>query len=234
MLRLDDLPIGYKTSPPDNSSDDNVPAGVLTKFAACVKVPKAAAASLLDNTSTASQPNVEADFETDAGSLKETDIDSNVELDRSSKDISAPVVLFSAKSALGCWKQLFQTEFVHDPTSGPKSRFGAVVPLSMGSIHDEALALQVRFSVSTPKRTVPVDLDLYFVGRGRAGISLSGTWIGGHPDTGLEQSLVEAIFGRLKAASDSRSATGGRGDARGSRSANRARRSAMSSALRGR
>jgi hypothetical protein len=198
-LHITDLPVGYKSTPPGDSSDD-VPPAVLAKFAACVHVPKAEAADFLNNHPDAKAPTIEVDFAKDEGSLRETDFENDVELDRSSVDISRPFDLLGAKRALPCWQELFHAAFTE--TAPKNATVGAleVTSLPIGGVGDRGAAFRATVSLTTSGITVPVSLDFYFVGRGRAGISLFGSGIGHAVDPALERALLRKVVGRLDAA----------------------------------
>ena len=149
VLRLADLPAGYKATPHDNSSNDKIPAAVAQKFAACAHVPKSEIESFMNGDHKADQPSADSpDFDlTDSSTLSQTSFQNNVEIDRSSKDLSAPLALLGAESAQKCWKDLFQAAFDETAPTGGLVKDLAIIPLPTKSLGDQAAAFEARVTL---------------------------------------------------------------------------------------
>jgi hypothetical protein len=200
VLRLGDMPAGYKASPSSNSPDDDIPQPVLSKFATCAKVPKAKIASLLNTHPDPSKPSVDSpDFDSNDASVgTSTSFQNNVELDRSSKDLSEFLEFLGAKSALKCWRALFKSVFEATAAPGDSVRGLTVVGLPSPSMGDESAAFGVRVTVSGSTRAVKAYLDFYLVRRGRAAITLVASGIGQRVDSSLALSLLQTVDDRVK------------------------------------
>ena len=206
VLQLSDLPAGYKGSPHDSSGSDKIPNAVAAKFGTCAHMPAAEITKLMNGDHQADQPSANSqDFAlTGSSALTQTSISNTVELDRSSKDLSDPLDLFGASRALPCWKDLFQAAFNATAPSGGSIKGLSVFALPTKSLGDQAAAFEARVDISTSASVVPVTvtayLDLYFVRRGRAGVTLLGSGIGTRIPPTLERSLVQKVLDRLDAA----------------------------------
>jgi hypothetical protein len=203
VLRPEDMPAGYKATPHNGSSSDKIPSAVAQKFATCAKVPKSEIESFMNGDHKADQPSADSpDFNgLEASSLSQTSFANNVEIDRSSKDLSAPLELLGAESAQKCWKDLFQAAFDETAPAGGLVKDLAIIPLPTDSLGgDQAAAFEARVTLAGADRTVKAYLDFYLVRRGRAGITLLASGIGKRVPPVLEQQLVHKVVDRLKAA----------------------------------
>jgi hypothetical protein len=199
VLRLTDLPDGYKATPHDNSSGDDSPPAVEAQFVKCSGLPK----KFLDTTND-DQPNADSpDFT--KGSVASGDfvqIQSNVELDRSSKDISAPLALLREAKTVKCFGPALSAEFSQGLKSTPGVSLShvSVVSVDAGSIGDQSAGLEGRVTMSTLGLSFPVAFDFYVVRRGRAAATLDVTGIGKKLDTATAAKLLRAMVDRLGAA----------------------------------
>jgi hypothetical protein len=202
VLRLGDLPAGYKGAPHSKSSGGDVPQSVLDKFATCAKVPKSKIAHLMNGNDDPSKPSADSpDFDLkDASTGVSSSFENNVEADRSSEDVSEPLDLLAAKSALECWKDLSRSVIEETAPPGGSVRDLSVVSLPIGKIGDQSAAFEVRVTLSGSARTVKAYLDFYLVRSGRAGISLVASGINQRVDSSLALSLLRTVVSRLKGA----------------------------------
>jgi hypothetical protein len=198
VLRRSDLTAGYKQIPPNPSSDDDFPPAVLTKFASCAHLSKEQAKKFFDQAQV-KQPQAESHFMKKDGELLETDFDNTVELDRSAHDISEPFDLLKQTPAK-CWQGLFEAAFAQSPPEGATVSGVKVTSLSTLGLGDQALAFRVGVNISAPGLTVRSTIDLYFVGRGRAGVTLTATGVGRPADPAFERSMLEKVLQRVDAA----------------------------------
>ena len=200
VLKLADLPSGYKGTPHKTDSSNDTPAPVLRKFASCAKVPQAKIDQLLNGKTDPKEVEVNApDFaQRDASTGFSTTFENSVDLERSSKDLQEPFDLFTAQSAFPCWKDLFRSVFVHSTGTGASIRDLSIVPISTGKIGDQSGGFGVRLTVAGKARSVNAYIDLYLARSGRAGISLLATGIGERVDTSLALSLLQTVADRMK------------------------------------
>src|SRR5262249_44582212 len=121
VLRLSDLPRGYKATPSDSSdSSDDIPAAPLAKFATCAHASVAEAGDFLNDHPKPDVPSVKSDFSKNEASLNETDLESRVDMHRSASDLAGPLALLTAR--VSCWRDLFQAAFTQTaPKNTPVS-----------------------------------------------------------------------------------------------------------------
>jgi hypothetical protein len=202
VLRPGDLPAGYKASPHQTSSSNKIPQSVARKFATCAHIPEAEIVSLMNGTHEPDKPSADSpDFaKSDSVTRFDVTFENNVEIDRSSKDLSVPLDRFGAKRALPCWKALFQAAFDQTQPTGASYRDLSVTSLPISRLGDQSAAFEARVTISASGRSVNTYLDFFLVRRGRAGISLLATGIGVRVDLSLERSLLNTVVGRLSAA----------------------------------
>lgn len=200
VLAADDLPLGYTGAPHVNSDDSDPSQAVQDAFAKCSGFPK----RLLDNKNT-DQPNVDAPDYTKGkiGEGPATEVDSSIEMDRSSKDISEPLAHLADPKAAKCFAPLFNAVFKQGLGSNPKVSFGAVTveKLDVGSIGDQRAAFQGHVSVSAGGVSLPIEFNLYFVRSGRAIVVLTALGYSTTFDKALAEKLLKTMVDRLKAAS---------------------------------
>jgi hypothetical protein len=202
VLKLSDLPSGYRATPHKSDPSNDAPKSVLKKFAACAKIPESKADELINGTDNdPSAPSVDSPdliFDDQESGIRYR-FENTVEIDRSSTDIAEPLDLLAGKDVLPCWKDVFRNAFQQDPTD-PEEKVGgiAVSPIDIGDVGDKWVAFEVRALVSNGTRRVKVFFDAYFVQSGRAGISLVASGIGKSVDHELSLFLVKAVTDRLK------------------------------------
>jgi hypothetical protein len=194
VLKLTDLPVGYESKPASDSESD-VPKAALVQFASCMHMSKADAAEFLNGADEDDQPSAEADFEYDSPT-GQTSFESQVELDRTSADISRPFETLDNGDP-ACWKDLFDAAFREDVPKGTTIGPTTVTELETSGLGDQAEAFRAEVVVTSRGRSVPVTLDFYFVGHGRAGISLFGSGIGRAVEPSFERLLVQTVVDRL-------------------------------------
>jgi hypothetical protein len=196
VLTSNDLPAGYTGVPHDESSSIDVPPAVDKKFAACSGLPK----RFLD-TSKDDQPNSDSpDFSKGRiGQGAATEIDSSVELDRSSKDISEPLSHLS--TAAKCFEPVFRALFAGgNATPGVRFTDLSVSSLEVDSVGDQSAAFQGSITVSGSARSIVVSFDLYFVRTGRAIVTMTTLGYDTEVSRALAKSLLQTMVDRLKAA----------------------------------
>jgi hypothetical protein len=202
VLKLSDLPAGYKASPHEDASEDDFSQADLQEFATCAKVPKSMVAELLTGVDDPSAPSADSpDFEqSDPATGFSTSFENSVGIERSSKDISEPIKVLGATSALKCWRALFKSQLERMAPPGGSVRDLTVVGLPSPAVGDESTAFGIRVTVSGAQRTIKAFVDIYLVRRGRAGISLSASGIGERVDSSLALSLLHTVDDRVKEA----------------------------------
>ena len=197
LLTADDLPLGYTGAPHDNSSTNDPPKAVQDAFVACSGFPK----RLVDE-KTADPPHAAApDFtKGEIGRGSATEVDSSIELDRSSKDISGPMSHLSDPKAAKCFEPLFSSIFQQGQASEPKVSFSkvSVVKLDAGSVGDQSAAFQGHVTISGNGLSIPIEFDLYFVRSGRAVVELTTIGYTAPFDKTLAEKLIKTMIGRLK------------------------------------
>lgn len=198
LLTADDLPLGYTGVPHVNSEDSAPPQAVQDAFVKCSGFPK----RLVDPNKN-DQPNADApDFSKGKiGQGRATEVDSSIELDRSSKDISEPMTQLSDPKAAKCFEPLFKSTFQQGLGSDKSVSFGnvSVVALKVGSVGDQAAAFQGRVTVSGNGVTLPIEFNLYFVRSGRAVVELTAIGYSTSFDTTLAEKLVKTMVDRIAA-----------------------------------
>jgi len=199
VLTASDLPAGYKGTPHKKSSGDDIPTAVETKFLACTHLPKR-----FINDSGDKQPNADApDFAKGTlGQGASTEIESSVELDRSSNDIKDPLSHLSGSNAAACFKPFFQAALNTSlsGTSGVTIAPVKMTVLDLGSVGDQSGAFQGRTTVSGPSASITFEFNLYFVRTGRAGVFMLTIATNAPFDQTLAKSLLSTMVGRLGAA----------------------------------
>lgn len=200
VLTANDLPAGYAGTPHDNSSP-NTPAETAAekKFATCSGLPKRFIDSKDDG-----QPNADSpDFKKgEIGQGVATEIDSSVELDRSSNDIKDPLSRLTGTGAANCFKPFFEAVLKESLAGTPGVTLAplAVTVLDLGSLGDQRSGFQGRSSVTGPGGSISFEFNFYFVRTGRAIVSMVAIGFGGPIDQALAKSLLTTMVGRLKAA----------------------------------
>ena len=201
VLRLSDLPAGYKGTPHDESPDDTPPA-VLKKFAACIHVPKSELEQLFSNAKNPNKPSVDApDFQLDVSRLQQASFQNSVEVDRTTKEISEPLTLLAAPTAINCWKAFFAAAVSAGAPADGSIKSVTVAALPDPKVGDQATAFEARMQITASGITVPLYFDFYLARRGRAGVSLLGLGTGMQIDHALEVALLGKVVHRLAPAS---------------------------------
>jgi hypothetical protein len=204
VLKRSDLPAGYKASPHDDDPSDDTPEPLLRKFAACAKIPKARIAEFLNSAPDPNEVEVNApDFSiSDPATKYSLTFENSVDFERSAKDVTEPLAIFTAKRALPCWRDLFQHVFASTVAKDHTSiRNVNVVTLPTGRIADETSGLGISATVVGAARAVDLHLDIYFAGSGRAVTSLLATGIGVRANPALALSLLRKVAVRLEGTS---------------------------------
>jgi hypothetical protein len=196
VLTLSDLPPGYKGTPHEKSSGDDIPKKVEQKFLACTHLPK----RFIDD-SNDDQPNADSpDFAKGNPATGATEIQSSVEIDRSSKDISEPLAYLKNDNMPGCFQPFFHAalaaSFKDDPRFSVRSV--TVKSISAGSAGDEGAGFQGRIAIGSPIGPLVVYFDLFFVRTGRAGVSLLAIGFREPAGLDLEQELLATMVRRLE------------------------------------
>ncbi len=200
LLAADDLPLGYTGAPHVNSDDSDPPRAVQDEFAKCSGFPK----RLLDAKNT-DQPHADApDYSKGKiGQGPATEVDSGIEIDRSSKDISEPLAHLADAKAAKCFAPLFNAIFKKGLGSDSSVSFSAatVDKLAVGSIGDQQAAFRGHVTVSGTGVSIPIEFSLYFVRWGRAIVQLTALGYSTTFDKSLAEKLLGTMVDRVKAAS---------------------------------
>jgi len=197
LLKLSDLPPGYKGAPHSNSSNGDIPPRVIQKFVACTHLPKRFVDDKSDD-----QPKADApDFT--SGNIRTgaaTEIDSSVEIDRSSKDISEPLGLLANGNTAHCFQPFFDAALAQGLKGAPGFSIQRVTVKSIpaGSAGDQGAGFQGQMTLGTPVGSMVVYLDFLLVRTGRAAINLTGIGFREPVALDLEHELLATIVGRLK------------------------------------
>ena len=196
VLSLHDFPLGWTSSPHDNSGSD-VPAPVEKQFEACTHIPK----RFLDDKNDA-QPSVDSpDFaKGTVGAGPAAMIQSSVEIDRAPADISAPLSYLSAPRTVACFGPFFRASFQQALKSEPGVAFTnfGIRALSVGSIGDQSAGFQGRVTLTGAHASIFVEFNLYFVRTGRAIVMLSAVTFSVPFDQSFAQTLLDKMVCRLK------------------------------------
>jgi hypothetical protein len=167
------------------------------KFLACTHLPKR-----FINESANDQPNADSpDFaKGEVSTGPATEIDSSVEIDRSSKDISEPLAYLGKENAAHCFQPFFHAAFVESlkGETGVSIRGVTVKSISSGSAGDQGAGFQGRATIVGPRASIDVFFDLFFVRTGRAGVFLLGLGLREPVGLDLEHQLLAAMVGRLE------------------------------------
>lgn len=199
VLKLADLPTGYKASPHKKDASTATPEPALREFASCANIPKAKVESLFNGKADPKEVQVNSpDFANeDSRTGYSTTFENSVDLERSSKDVTESFDTFTARTTFPCWKNLFQAIFEDSADKGTSIRNVAIAPISTGKIADKSVGLAIRLTVVGTARSVNAYIDLYLACSGRAGISLLATGIGERADTSLALSLLQTVADRM-------------------------------------
>jgi hypothetical protein len=200
VLRLDDLPAGYKSTPTQNTPADDVPAPVAATFSACTHVALPIVKTLLDQRAgrgmvLAASPN----FVMSESDLAGTVIASAVEVHPSATALSKELDQLGAPAALGCWKAFFTAAVSDPPGSGSFVRALEVTSVPLGSLGDQNAAVGATITAASGGRTVNETIDFCIVRRARADALLMVVVEGGPVDRTLERSLLVKMVSRLQA-----------------------------------
>jgi hypothetical protein len=197
VLTLGDLPTGHEAKPHKPSSGDDIPKKVEQKFLACTHLPK----RFIDDTND-SQPNADSpDFSKgEIATGAATEIESSVEIDRSSKDISEPLAYLKNDSVPGCFQPFFHAALAAGLKDDPRFSVRSVTVKSIpaGSAGDEGAGFQGRMAIGSPIGTIVVFFDMFFVRSGRAGVTLLAIGFREPVGLDLEHELLATMVGRLE------------------------------------
>jgi hypothetical protein len=199
VLKLSDLPPGYKGTPHDANSS-NVPSSVARAFATCTGIALRDVTRLMNGEHSTDQPSVDSLDFYKVGPAGEVIFENTVEVDRSSKDLSDPLDHFGSKNATPCWKDFFGAAFDQKADQTTSYRDLTVRKLPDLKIGDQSGAFEATVTISSGIRSAKTVIDFFFVRSGRAGISLFATWIGQPANRPLAQSWVQKVADRLKGA----------------------------------
>jgi hypothetical protein len=199
VLKLTDFPLGWTSSPHDNSGNDSdTPAerAAEKNVESCSHLPK----RFFDDTSD-NQPAVDSpDFSKgQVGAGPAAEIQSNVEIDRSVSAISEPLSYLARPRTAQCFGPFFKAVFRQSVGKTPgvtltDFKFGA---LSVGSLGDQSAGYQGRVTIAGPRASIPVEFDLYFVRVGRGIATLTATAFSIPFDQAFAQDLLQKMVSRL-------------------------------------
>jgi hypothetical protein len=200
VLKLSDLPTGYKGTPHVDNPSSDTPKPVLQKFATCADIPEAEAAELVNGTDDPSDAIANSPLfdQNDAETGHSAQLENSVTIVRSSDEISDTFDYFATEETLPCWEDLFRAGYKKDLDPGDSVRNLAVTTIDTGEIADKSAGLGVQGEVVGPAGSVMVYFDIYIAGTGRAGISLTAVGIGERVDTELALSLLKTVADRLE------------------------------------
>ena len=203
VLRLADVPTGYKSTPTQNTPADDVPAAVAARFSTCTHVALPVVTTLLNQRAgagmvLAASPN----FVKSESELAGTDIGGAVEVHASSKQLSQELDQLGAAAALPCWKAFFEAAATDPAGSGTSVRALDVRSARLAPLGDQIAAVGATITVANGAQTVRESLDFSIARRGRADAVLLLVVEGGAVDHALERSLLAKMVGRLQTATD--------------------------------
>jgi hypothetical protein len=201
VLRLADVPVGYKSTPTQNTPADDVPAAVAAHFSACTHVALPVVTTLLNQRAgagmvLAASPN----FVKSESELVGTDIASAVEVHATSKQLGQELDQLGAAGALPCWKAFFNAAATDPAGSGTSVRALDVRSVPSAPLGDQIAAVGATITVANGAQTVQESLDFSIARRGRADAVLLLVVEGGTVDRALERSLLAKMVSRLQTA----------------------------------
>jgi len=202
VLRLNDLPSGYKAEKDDSSGGpgDNVPPAELKKFAICAGVPPRDVKALFDQPTGGDFPSADSPtFDSGGAELTRQSFMGSVML-APSPDVLRPLLaIIDRASQRGCWKPFIAAALNSGkPSEGTFSHL-TVEPSGLRVDADQFSGINSRVIISEGFISLPATIDILFARRGRSGVALFGAGIGRDIDHNLERSLVQKMLDRLHA-----------------------------------
>ena len=199
VLRLADVPGGYKSLPAENTPANDVPAAVAAHFSACTHLALPLVTTLLDQRAGPGMILVVSpNFVKPVSKLAETSIESAVEVHASSEQLSQELDQLGSAGALPCWKAFIKSSFADPAGSSAALRALDVASVPLGALGDQSTAVGAKVAVSNGVRTIDIALDFCIVRRGRADAVLAfAVEGGGSVDRALERSLLAKMVDRL-------------------------------------
>jgi hypothetical protein len=203
VLRLTDLPRGYKLAPDqsdDSSSNDTTPAQA-QRFATCAHVSAEVTKTLLRGDPPPGVVQVESkDFEHDVLPTSQITLSGTVDIGRTPADVGNLIPIVGSASAPGCWKNLFDEMFGSGSAHGTYVADVHVAPYGAVGLGDRSGGLHVRLVATSAGLSVPIDLAIVAAQHGRMAVLLVVTGFGKTPENGIERTLLQKMLDRLDAA----------------------------------
>lgn len=196
MLKLSDLPRGFRGTPPKQSSGNDVSPKVEQQLVACAHLPK----NFFDD-SADDQPKADShDFEMGVPGGAVMLIQSSVEIDRSSKDLSEVLAYVAKEKTVRCFQPYFRAAFAQTMKGEPgiSLRDLTVEPISAGSAGDQGAGFRGHATITAPRGTMEFFFDFLLVRTGRAAVIMAGIGIGEPVTLALEHELLAKVVGRLE------------------------------------
>jgi hypothetical protein len=190
VLRLADLPSGFRAVKTDSPSGFHVTPALTRRFAECSQSPISDVQALLSGKTagamaTANSPT----FLSRRVGPAQQSLGNFVLVADSTAAQQRLFALVRRATTHGCWKSFFE-------------RFGTttVTPIRSFDVGDESTGIRVNVRVSEHGRAVPTTADLLFVRRGRAAVSLDALWVSRSVERPMERALLQKVVDRLDAA----------------------------------
>jgi len=196
VLRVDDVPTGYKPTP----HRDFAPQLSQSEAAAllqCAGLPRwFVDPDADDHPSRADSPDFTYGRFASGPAQR---LASSVTLARSSDDVRVPLARLDGDTAARCFEPMFRAGFANGLGGRPgvtTSDF-TVRPLSLGGIGDQSAAFQGIATMHTRGGPVQQDLDLYFVRAGRGLVTMYTAGFDSPTDQRLAEVLLSTMASRL-------------------------------------
>jgi hypothetical protein len=204
LLRLADLPLGYKVSKDDATDDDEGDtsaddAAVNRRFADCAQLsPELTKAMLSDDPPPGIVDVQSPGFEHESGLLDEVSVDSSVDVGRTPESVARLLEVFAVVDKKECFEKLFASAGEAGAAEGGgQSRFEAVESAGPIGVGDRSGGFRVTMTISASGITIPFALDVVAAQRGRALASVTVTSIGAPVEKQFARSLLRKVAERL-------------------------------------
>jgi len=195
VLRVDDVPTGYKPAPHRDFAPQ-LSRSEQAAFLQCTGLPRWFVDRDADDVPRADSPDFT--YGRFAGGPAQR-IASSVRLFPSAEEVRAALARVDRDEAVQCFAPMFRAGFAKGLAIRPgvtTSDF-TVRPLSLGGIGDQSAAFQAIATMHTRGGPVQQDLDLYFVRAGRALVTMYTGGFDSPTDQRLNEVLLSTIASRL-------------------------------------
>jgi hypothetical protein len=203
LLRLGDLPAGYKVSKddsdddsPEDDSSDNADDATNRRFAECAQLsPELTQAMLSDDPPPGIVDVQSPEFELQSGLLAEVTLDSSVDVGRSPDSVARLLEFFDVGSKPKCFEDLFGA--VSEADADGSAHVESVEPADPVGVGDRSRGFRATITVSASGITVPLSLEVAAAQRGRALAIVTATRFGVPVEEQLVRSLLQTVIDRL-------------------------------------